>query len=674
METLERSFSVMKSHMKPRRLFREDNGVEGCGLFHKKPEKTFHVLGNILRLVFTVVFSPIYLLTPRVVVESVSNYLQAGWLLEYATTPDAVLSNARGGGKGQYDVTGFQPSWVLEVTIQNGGLRHFRQVAFSEDIELAGYSALSYPMRSAAVLFEEAGYVKEPAPEGREYTLEDRQRIAEQYLRLYCSANRREGNPDRTEYIWLDEFCLSDHGLENEGAITLQRRKELGRLADIFRNAAQVAVFCHEVDCDHTGLTCIWGTRLFTIPEILHAQRVLRMTRKQEEKKIITNLIPTSARVFREAMQTKAALGNRWHLYAIFQHSVNSGAVPLVVEAIRRDEAGGFHNHQFLGKALNGLLPRRARLDHLGSSGWNDLAWLLELNQGFYNAASLAAVCSLAGDERVSWLGKPIQPSAGNERLEPIVTAFPVSLSSNRSEKIQPSSEKTRDSEPSPPLTIIGDKTLGLRPNLKRDAAGLYNNEEIRGLKILAYWMAAILVIISLILLGSGTTFGVFLFYITAILYSIVELLASTMYLERDGWVFLYDSEWGNNVPERLAEQDNNLRSMVHWGSRQLVPEWGAPRQRASFRGKLVDLRSRVYVDTIVVARPNAMVPLAIHGSGVTCMLLERPGDLKEPTFAARKVGMCNLPPYMLSQTVKSGTICVGHELSQEAGSPESHR
>ncbi|KAJ6626139.1 hypothetical protein B0H10DRAFT_1999182 [Mycena sp. CBHHK59/15] len=640
-ETLERSFSAMSSHMKLRRLLYEDKGIEGCGLFHKKPEKTLHVLGNFLRLIFTVVFSPIYLLMPRAVVESVSNYLQVGWLLEYATTPDAVLSNARGGGKGQYDVTGFQPSWVLEVTIQNGGLHHFHQVAFSEDIELAGYSALSYPMLSAAVLFEEAGYVKEL-----------RQKAA------------RESH--RTEYIWLDEFCLSDHGLENEGAIALQRSKELGRLADIFRNAAQVAVFCHEVDCDHTGLTCIWGTRLFTIPEILHAHA---------GQKIITNLIPTTASVFREAMQTKAALGNRWHLYAIFQHSVNSGAVPwqvaihaLVVEAIRRDEAGGFDNHKFLGKALNGLLPRRARLDHLGSSGWNDLAWLLELNQGFYNAASLAAVCSLGEDESVSWLGKPIHPSAGNERLEPIVTAFPVSPSSNRRE-MEPSSEQTHASEPSPPLMIVGDKTLGLRPNLKRDAAGLYNNEEIKGLKILAYWMAAILVIISLILLGSGKIFGVFLFYITAIVYSIVELLASTMYLERDGWVFLYDSEWGNNVAERLAEQDNNLRSMVHWGSRQMMPEWEAPRQRASFRGKLVDLRSRVYLDTIVVGRPNAMVPLAIHGSGVTCMLLDRPGDLeKGPTFAARKVGMCNLPPYILSQTVTSGTICVGHELvSQEA-------
>jgi hypothetical protein len=56
------------------------------------------------------------------------------------------------------------------------------------------------------------------------------------------------------------------------------------------------------------------------------------------------------------------------------------------------------------------------------------------------------------------------------------------------------------------------------------------------------------------------------------------------------------------------------------------------------------------------------MVPLAIHGSGVTCMLLERPEDSeKEPNIIAQKVGMCNVPPYIFAQTVKSGTIYVGN-------------
>jgi hypothetical protein len=243
--------------------------------------------------------------------------------------------------------------------------------------------------------------------------------------------------------------------------------------------------------------------------------------------------------------------------YAMFQHTVNAGAVPwqvaiqaMVVEAIRRDEAGNFHDHKFLGKALNGLLPRRARLSDLGNGGWNDLAWLLELNQGFYNAAGLAAVCSISEDNSVAWLGKPIDPAAGNERLEPVVTAFPVSSNSN------------------PPLTIIAGETLGFRTiPLKRDAYGLYNNEEMKGLKRLSLWLAVALAIISTVILASGNpTTGLILYYVTAILYVTVELLVSTMYLDRAGWVFLEDSLWGDKLEAKLGEQDNNLRVLTRWG------------------------------------------------------------------------------------------------------------
>ncbi|KAJ7034459.1 hypothetical protein C8F04DRAFT_956519 [Mycena alexandri] len=412
-------------------------------------------------------------------------------------------------------------------------------------------------MRSAAELAREAGFVPAPAPQGREYTLPDRRTISKYFLRLYCSATRSQGNPDRTEYVWLDEFCLSDDQQPpNDEAIAAQRSTELGRLADIFRGAHQVVVFCHEESCDHTRLQCIWGQRLFTIPEILHAEKVVRLTRRRQDNTMTAKLFPTTGRAFRLQMQHYAALANKWHLYAIFQHTINAGAVPwqvaihaLVVEAIRRDEAGDFHDHKFLGKALNGLLPRRARLSDLGNSGWNDLAWLLELNQGFYNAASLAAVCSISEDNSVAWLGKPIDPAAGNERLEPVVTAFPVS------------------SDLDPPLTIIAGETLGLRKHLKRDASGLYNNEEIKGLKILSWWVAVVLVLISSILVGSGNLKGgLTLYYLTAVIYCIVELLASTMYLDREGWVFLEDSLWGDNLEAKLGEQDNNLRTLTRWG------------------------------------------------------------------------------------------------------------
>ncbi|KAJ6577857.1 hypothetical protein B0H19DRAFT_931830 [Mycena capillaripes] len=287
-------------------------------------------------------------------------------------------------------------------------------------------------MRSAAVLATEANFVPAPAPESREYTLADRRTISKYFLELYCSATRSKGNPDRIEYIWLDEFCFSDDHVLDEAVIATQRSVELGRPADVFRGAVQVVVFCHEQNCDHTGLGCIWGQRLFTIPEILHAQTVWRLIRSSQGQVMSARISERTGRELNEAMQTNAAEGNRWHLNAIFQHSVNAGAIPwqvaihaMVVEAIRRDEAGNFHDHIFLGKALNGLLPRRARLGDLGNGGWNDLAWLLELNQGFYNAASLAAVCSLSEDNSVAWLGKPIDPAAGNERLEPVVTAFP---------------------------------------------------------------------------------------------------------------------------------------------------------------------------------------------------------------------------------------------------------
>ncbi|TDL21333.1 hypothetical protein BD410DRAFT_683730, partial [Rickenella mellea] len=238
------------------------------------------------------------------------------------------------------------------------------------------------------------------------------------------------------EYIWLDEFCLSDEKLDWEASSNRdayenrekERGKELGRLADIFRAASAVCVFCNTVDCDHTGLHCPWGRRLFTLAEILHAETVWRILRLKGGE---YEFVQGPGRLFRENIQAKAAEGRQWHLYAIMQHASNSGTVPwqvaihaLLVEAILRDEATGFHNHKYLGRALNGLLPRRARpIDLLGKDGWDDLAWLLELNQGFYNATGLAAVCNLNVGGH-GWLGRPIAPSEGRERLEPLAVAF----------------------------------------------------------------------------------------------------------------------------------------------------------------------------------------------------------------------------------------------------------
>ena len=65
----------------------------------------------------------------------------------------------------------------------------------------------------------------------------------------------------------------------------------------------------------------------------------------------------------------------------------------------------------------------------LSTSGFTNFAsrdaWLLELNQGFYNAASLAAVSSPAeaGVPTHRWMGKPTVPKEGNERLEALVSS-----------------------------------------------------------------------------------------------------------------------------------------------------------------------------------------------------------------------------------------------------------
>ncbi|KAJ7434301.1 hypothetical protein B0H11DRAFT_1757775 [Mycena galericulata] len=489
--------------------------------------------------------------------------MQSNWRLEYATALDSVLTSALGKGDGRYEVIEFEPRWVLKVTLQDNRL-HWKQVPFSNEIKRAGYIALSYPVDSAVVLATENNFKWSPKPADRDYTLKDRRTIAEYLLKLYLTTDGREWNQDRVEYIWLDEWCLSDRSgwdTRPDKEEDKHRGPEIGRLADIFRGAAQTVIFCHEEDCDHTGLKCIWGHRLWTIAEILHAQTVLPMTRRREGTELKAYISRTSGSAFRAAMQAHAARGNRWHLYSIFQHTVNAGAVSwqvaihaLVVEAIRRDDKNSkYHEHKHLGRALNGLLPRRARTSDFGAGGWSDLAWLLELNQGFYNAASLAAVCGVAdAGATVSWLGKPIHPAAGNERLEPVVTAFPQAVSGAAD----------------PLLTIIGCETLGLRPTpLKRDSYGLYNNEEMRPIKWLAIFPCALLVIGGAQFLSQGN-FGMFflLVYISTILYCIVEMIVSTMFLERCGWAYFEDTMYGDKLELKLGEQDHNLRNLTHWG------------------------------------------------------------------------------------------------------------
>lgn len=641
------SFATL-SYVRLGRLIVEDPNVKAPCWFSRRSTDVFHVPAQILRLLFQIILAPVYIWIPHNFYGQISNYSSASWAYELTSTPDAVLTTAPGGGAGAYAPTGSTPRWVLRVQIVNGAITVREQVPWSEDVRNRGYKALSYPMDSAYVLFQEAGLsVEAPPTEKRRFTLRDRKRIAERLLIEYCSATRDVGN--RTEYIWLDEFCLSD---DRQPDNSPERNRELGRLADIFHNASQVAVFCHEENCDHSSTTCIWGTRLFTIGEILHASEVIRLTRQQDPDGMLrTHAYQEAARTFREKMQTKAAYDDRWHLYAIMQHSTNAGSVSwqnaihaLVVEAITRDLAGtGFEEHKFLGKALNGLLPRRARLEDLrGEDGWTDLAWLLELNQGFYNAASLAAVCSLGEG---GWLGPPIRPVAGNERLEPIVHAFPVGMSDRMGIMT--------------PLCVIGSKTVGLRKSLERDPFGLYNNKDMRGLKWLSLFFLVLFWVIAFALIATNWTTFVAIAWVSSSIFVMFEIAVGTIYLQRDGWIFLEDSTWGHDPQQRLRVQDPKLAELIEWGDCQLIPNWNPPGEKVKegANGTLLDLNNGVMVKVFVSGQPNALIALAIHGSGVTSMLVDRREDLES---IVSKVGMCNVPPYVLAQTTRSGTLCIG--------------
>jgi len=292
-----------------------------------------------------------------------------------------------------------------------------------------------------------------------------RQRIARFLLDRYIQATCR---PDSTEYIWIDEFCLYSPLNPNLDV----RKDELSRLADIFALASAVCVYCPKHDCRHVDESCEWGSRLWTLSEIIHAENVILWSKTQDRSQY--TFTSQSGHQFREGMQRAAEDKDEWHLSAIMQHANNLGSTTwqhsihaLVVEAIRRNERSdqrtddGIIDNSCLAKALNGLLPRRANPKDLkGKDGWADLAWLLELNQGHYNAASLAAVCAL-GETKVQghgWLGRPISPLAGNKRLQPIVTAFPI-----------------REG-----LFVLKPTIIGLSKNFVRDVAGLYRNKDLR--------------------------------------------------------------------------------------------------------------------------------------------------------------------------------------------------
>ncbi|KAF9445429.1 hypothetical protein P691DRAFT_734994 [Macrolepiota fuliginosa MF-IS2] len=691
MSGIAKSWRIFKTHVQPRRLFQEDSGVRGPLWFGREPDSDLHALANLLRLFCAIFLAPVYIFIPHTSRPTDNILKRILWGVEWAGTPDAILLESPGslaveggsGGtvlRGQYAVTGNKPKWLLEVVFRGTTIVSQTQVKeLRKRIQMFGYTAISYAMKSAEELFFGAKGQLDPQPKiqpggKRKYTLRNRQKISQAVLDEYALARRTiEGKGDGVEFIWLDEFCLSDHRVTDEQEVKRQRDTEVGQLADIFRGAKRVIVFCHTEDCDHTDIDCPWSNRLFTIGEILYTPEVLQMTRTSDDLdnqgRLHSHITVISGQEFRADMQARAAEAKMWHLYNVMQHATNSGAVTwqsaihsLVVEAIRRDEADGFHEHNFLGKALNGLLPRRSQLDDLqGVDGWADLAWLLELNQGYYNTTLLAAVCRLAGPnvQEYRWWGKPIAPKEGSERLEALVTAIPANFRGPGDQSM-------------PVLSVIDPKSISLSHWLQRDSAGLYHDPEMKSLML---WAISALVVLFIIGVGTITTSlpaGIVVLWLSATAFVILELLVGTMFVVKDTWIVVEDHTIApDHDPFKwLQFRDHTFSNATEWGSRQLIPEWEkrSPSNSNSnspgimghpHAATLIDLRTHVLTRTFVTGRPNDMVVLAVHGSGITCMLLDRDEKAKKVTVAA-KVGMANFPPFILAQAEPSGTVYIG--------------
>ncbi|KAF9442758.1 hypothetical protein P691DRAFT_810136 [Macrolepiota fuliginosa MF-IS2] len=112
----------------------------------------------------------------------------------------------------------------------------------------------------------------------------------------------------------------------------------------------------------------------------------------------------------------------------------------------------------------------------------------------------------------------------------------------------------------------------------------------------------------------SLTRSGIILLYLAFVIVVFVELLASTVYIFREGWVFLPDKEWGENPSGKLGERDPRFKKLRLWGERQMIPHWYHHETEKNEKngrlisGSLVDMKNRVYTKVVVIdgAYPNS--------------------------------------------------------------------
>ncbi len=668
-------------------LLHEEKGVEGCGFFSKVGGSRFHLLGKISRLAFALFLAPIFVIPVNT--KYLQRILKAAWFWERSQPNKAILAAPPGGGSmAKFHPTGYRPTFVVKVQPGFGRPIEWEQIRYPD--QTIPYTAISYPFekaRDSSALPETSSSSTSPngslaagiSSASPDPGLVERRDVAVRLLEAYVkilhppttilddATTRSTPSSAWAEYIWIDELCLSEgprvDKTEENRAI---RNNELGRLADIFSGADKVVIFCDTPGCNHTSLDCPWSHRLFTIGEVFSAQAVTLMIRSESSNGFILN--HQTGRQFRRSIQNSAELrDDALHLHTIMKWApdpVDSQPMihSLIVEALRRDDLGGYINHNQLGRALNGLLARRAQLEDVpGKDGWSDLCWLLELNQGHYNAASLAAVCSLdAGSDRTTraplrhpWLGKPVLPEPGTERLEPLVTAIPI---------VNPLSSQLVASA----LNIVGPKIVGLPPFPRRDKHALYTHKELRGVLLLT-WFTFFRILshnLNMVFVYGGSWLRIRL---TFFLVGATQLVAETTCLDCEGWVHLDEETWGEDPSLKLGKLDRRLSQLKEWGhpGQQPVPKWHPSVD--SNQATLVDLANGIFTRVHTLHKPKVVLPLAVHGSGITCMLLDRPEDSR---VGSERVGMANLPPYILAQTKRAASVVVA---SSEAPGADGH-
>ncbi|KAH8825767.1 hypothetical protein DL96DRAFT_1609805 [Flagelloscypha sp. PMI_526] len=516
-----------------------------------------------------------------------------------------------------------------------------------------------------------------------------------------------------------------------------ERNQELGRLTDIFRIARYVCVFCEDFGCDHTGVTCVWGQRVWTLAEIVHASTVLQMSAVRVNSSCWEwDLREIEGRLFKGSMKGHAEREQRWHLQAVMEHATNAGSTSwqktiqaLVIEVIHRSDTTGYgykgrKTYTQLGRALNGLLPRRADPRCFSeTNGWADLAMLLELNQGFYNTAALAAVCPVAHDteDLHRWLAKPIAPKPGQERLEPLITAFPVTDPSSHTSltpeqrkgiPLTMSSKTFENSGLNTALCLVNPSVIELAPSFVRNGSMIYS-KEMKPVRLTAMGISILLAAVGGLLIyfgystgtsgsngssppdnnespnssddGSSTsdndpssTFGINGMFISGILliwlgacaYALVRLVLGTMCVNMEGWVCWDEPDDVGDVDKiHFSRRRSQFRT---WDAdHNLAPEFPLPDNMPSRNIVIFDLKHRVRVSVqipLAAKKPSYMIPIALHGSGITCMLIaDQEEDSEEDDdddviedYVWAKVGMIHLPTYILAEAKAVRTLLVG--------------